>query len=956
MRRAGLFTVRRAVVRAALPLIAVATVAAAAPAPHSTRAAASASQAVWQPSAADDYINYVAARDDLPPDSLRDAANSPAAQVGGQVGGQAGPTPRDTRPDDTHPGNTHLRHTHDVDRKFADGNPVAARALAAAEAEASAAGRSPRALREERDRRAGRPSTNEAQLLTILVEFNDQANDDFSGFARPKSVADPTCVTEPPGTVMNGPKHNLLPDPAGTDDNNTLWVPDFSPAHYNAMLYSERGLTERVRPDLTGPDGRPGVDLTGLTMRNMYREMSQGAYSVGGEAAGWVTVPHSEAWYGAGKCDAIMQDNTGHPDNPRGVRQFVVDAVDALAAARPDFPWSDYDREDLGDADHDGNLREPDGVVDHLVLVHAGRDKSAGGGAEGTYAIWAHASNVLRGHPVPGTDLRVANYIVQPEDSGVGVFAHEFGHDLGLPDLYDNFSGGDTDVDFWDLMSSGSHSGPLFQAMPAHMGAWSKYVLGWTDPKVVRVGDPKQVLAVGAAAKPRRGMPDSVRVDLPPETVRIGTPHSGGNMWYSGRDQEWADTSIVRELSVPAGARDAALWMWNDYVIEEDWDYGFVEASTDGGTTWTQLAVHDESGNPVSTPPDYPDPNRNLAEFRKTSGLTGSSGGWRHDRVDLTAYSGQTVQVRLSTMTDAAFTERGWFADDFALIADGATVWSDDVENGDAGWRAVLGTSTITRGAGWSRTSGSVEREQYYLLEWRAPVGFDEGLNYAYTTVKSGAASGSGSGGTRIARVPYNVPGLLVWLRDAEYQNNGVRFNLDAPPSHGPKGQVLLVDAHVDPLRWSGETGANYSIARNPLKNLENRAQSSNAAFSAEATKPFTACHTQGKWCQDFPALDGRAEFSDARGWAAGAEYLDGRPVDRFRDGGTVVPAREPYSTRVVKPDGSPDPEHYGVPFGGSVLGTGDPGPERAYGVSVRVLRPFGADGGALIGVTPARR
>jgi immune inhibitor A len=529
------------------------------------------------------------------------------------------------------------------------------------------------------------------------------------------------------------------------------------------------------------------------------------------------------------------------------------------------------------------------------------------------------------------------------------VFAHEFGHDLGLPDLYDNFSGGQTDVDFWDLMSSGSHSGPLFQSMPAHMGAWSKYVLGWTDPKVVRVGDGRQAAALGAAAHPLPGTHDSVRVDLPPETVRIGTPHSGSGMWYSGQDQQWADTAIVRDLAVPAGARDAKLWMWNDYVIEQDWDFGFVEVSADNGATWSQLPVYDESGALVSTPPGYPDPNRNLAEFRKSDALTGSSGGWRHDRVDLTPYAGRTVKVRLSLMTDAAFMERGWFADDFSLVADGETVWSDDVEQGDAGWTPVLGTSTITRGGGWSRTSGTVEREQYYLLEWRTPTGFDEGLRYAYTTVR---AAGEGA---EVARVPYNVPGLLVWLRDAEYENNGVRFGLDNPPSHGPKGQVLLVDAHVDPMRWSGEAGAHYTNPRNPLKNIENRAQSSNAAFSPDPTRPFRACHSQGKWCQDFPALGGVAEFGDARGWAAGAEYLDGRPVDRFTDGGTVVPAREPYSTRVVKPDGSPDTAHYGVPYGGSVLGTGDPGPQRAYGVEVRVVRPFADNRGALVDVTAAR-
>ncbi|MGW1993107.1 immune inhibitor A domain-containing protein [Embleya sp. NPDC001921] len=887
----------------------------------SSVAAADDSPARWNPSAADSYVNYVAPRDPLPPDG-----------------------PPGVSPEVRERALAADRRARQYDRKFAAGNPAPARRLARAEAAAARTGVSPRA-------QAG-AGTRDARLLTILVEFNDHADDDFSGFSRPTSVADPTCVTEPPGTVKNGPRHNLLPDPAVAGrDNNTLWVPDFDKAHYDRMLYSEEGITERVRPDLTGPDGRPGVSLAGLTMRNMYREMSHGAYSIGGEAAGWVSVPHSEAWYAAGHCGAIRQDNSGSPQNPRGVRQFVTDAVDELAKQQPNLPWADYDREDPGDADDDGDTQEPDGVIDHLVLVHAGKDKSAGGGAEGTYAIWAHASTVLRGHPIPGTDLKVANYIVQPEDSGVGVFAHEFGHDLGLPDLYDNFSGGETDVDFWDLMSSGSHAGPLFQTMPAHLGAWSKYVLGWIDPPVVPVGGEARTVSLGAAADPAPGTLAAVRVDLPAERVRIGTPHSGANMWYSERDQEWSDARLVRDLAVPAGG-SATFSMWNDYTIEQDWDFGFVEVSTDDGASWTQLAVRDDAGNLVSTPPDYPDPNRNLAELRKVNGLTGDSGGWRHDNVDLTPYAGQSVKLRLDLNTDAAFMEKGWFTDDFSLTNGGTTVWSDDVESGDNGWTPVKGTNTVTRGAGWGRTSGEVEREQYYLMEWRAPVGFDQGLRYAYTAEHSDAR------GVRVRRLAYDVPGMLVWLRDAEYQNNGVRFNLGAPPSYGAKGQTLLVDAHPDPRRWTGEAGEHYLVKSNPRKNLESRAQSADAAFGFLPTPAFGACHGNGAWCQDFAPREPVRAFGDDRGWAPGVEYVDGVPVDRFTDGSTVVPARGPYSTRVADADGAPDPAHYGVPYKGSVLGTGDPGPDLAYGASATLVAPLSRerpDRGAAVRVTSAR-
>jgi immune inhibitor A len=352
----------------------------------------------------------------------------------------------------------------EIDQKHAAGNPVAARQLAKTEKQALKTNLPPFLIKKA-------PSAQVAKLLTILVEFNNQANDDFTGTMVPTSInAGATCV---PGTVQNGPLHNAIQNPAtyGHLDNNSMWVPDFSSEHYNKMLYTTTGLTQRVRPDLTGPDGKPGINLSGYTMHNMYLEMSKGKYTVDGQATPWVKVPHSEAWYGASQCRfnaatgqwelPIIQDMTGHPSNPGGPGTLAIDAVNTLAALYPSFPWSQYDIEDQGDRDGDGNFFEPDGVVDHLVLVHAGEDKSGGGGVQGTAAIWAHSSAVANGYQVPGQTVKVSNYIVQPEDSGVGVFAHEYGHDLGLPDLYDVAGGGDTDVEFWDLRSR----------IPGHPGA-----------------------------------------------------------------------------------------------------------------------------------------------------------------------------------------------------------------------------------------------------------------------------------------------------------------------------------------------------------------------------------------------------------------------------------------------------------------------------------------------------
>lgn len=850
--------------------------------------------------------------------------------------------------------NAAIQKADALDRKFAQGNPIAASGLAKLEAKSITTGKSPKELKNAKSSK----STQEAKLLTILVEFSEDANDDFSGSYVPTEFGSTECT---PGEVQNGPLHNNIPDPADyeLEDNNSMWVPDFSSEHFNRMLFTDEGITERVRTDLTGPDGQPGFDISGYTMKTMYEEMSRDAYTVTGEATPWITVPHSEAYYGASLCfqneageyeAGAIQDMQGHPDNPLGPGQLPIDAVAALAEAQPDFPWAEYDIEDQGDRDDDGNVLEPDGVIDHVVLVHAGEDKSGGGGAEGTYAIWAHSSAVAGGADIPGTDLKLSNYIVQPEDSGVGVFAHEYGHDLGLPDLYDTSGAGNSDVDFWDLMSSGSHSGPIFQSMPTHMGLWDKWVLGWADPVVVNPGDDVQTLKVGQNSRPQKGTEDGVKVNLPDKVITLTEPHSGENMWYTGADQDWADLRLARTIeNVPA---DAKFWMWNDYVIEADWDYGFVEVSADGGSTWTELKVYAEDGTEVSTPDGYADPNGRMADYGgKKYGLTGDSHGWTHTYVDLSSYAGQTVNVRLRLATDAAYVDRGWFSDDFSLTSAGAEVWADDVESGENGWTTEVASFTTTTGPGWRIDTGTSVKAQYYLVEWRNFDGFDEGLKYAYNTVYS-------AGAWKVEKLQYNAPGALVWYRDTTYGNsNQIRSNETALPSFGAKGGLLLVDSHFDPLRRTGEAAV---VDPTTTDNMPSRAQSSNVAFGLTPTYAFTECITGAsltdEYCTDVPAQAPVSTFTDDLGWVPGLEFRNGSLFYRYRDGSVVVPSvgNAPYTTRIVDAAGNPVEGLYGTDLGFAVLGTGNPADSGVgYGTVVTVEKAMDGNRAALIEITP---
>lgn len=845
------------------------------------------------------------------------------------------------------------------------GNPAAARQLAGMEQKAARTGKSPRQIKQAKE-------TQTAKLLTILVEFNPSANDDFSDVMVPATVfGDRTCVA---GNVQSGPLHNDIDDPADAPfpDNNSFWVPDFSPEHFDRLLYSAEGITERVRPDLIGPDGQPGIDLSGFTMRNHYLEMSKGAYTVDGQATPWVQVAHSEAWYGADRCTqnpdgtwvaGAPQRQVGHPDNPSGPGALAVDAAEALMTQHPDFPLSDYDIEDQFDRDADGNLLEPDGYVDHVVLVHAGEDKSGGGGDQGPYSIWAHSSTVIDGDPIGDTGVRLANYIVQPEDSGVGVFSHEYGHDLGLPDLYDTSGNADSHIEFWDLMSSGSHSGPIFQSMPTHMGIWDKWVLGWADPVVIEPGSSERDVQIGQTSNTPRGTRDGVRVSLPPKEITLATPHSGDSMWWSNNDQDWADSTLTRSIEVPAGAVDARFWMWNDYVIEKDWDFGFVELSTDGGATWTEQKVYDDAGHEVSTPDDYPDPEGRLADYGgKRYGLTGSTDGWRHDYVDLTAHAGTTVQVRLRYATDEAFLERGWFVDDLSLTVAGVPIWTDDAEAND-GWTPAVGSFTATTGAGWVLDAGSTSASHYYLAEWRNLDGFDGGLAYGYDSTYAPSDPATG-GAWLVSKVRYNAPGLLVWYRDTSYGNdNHVTSSTWDLPSLGSKGGLLLVDAHFDPMRHTGDAAAAEAEDGEGLDNFPTRIAASDAAFTLWGTDEAEDCFIRDGdptdvLCTAYGNRGSVSAFSDALGWYPGIELRDDGLWFRDIDASAVIPSRgnAPYSTRVVDPDGTLRTDLFGVPLGGGhVLGSGNPGDEGdQYGVTFTILRAGKGNRSATVHVTPA--
>jgi len=120
--------------------------------------------------------------------------------------------------------------------------------------------------------------------------------------------------------------------------------------------------------------------------------------------------------------------------------------------------------------------------------------------------------------------------------------------------------------------------------------------------------------------------------------------------WWSGKG-DMVDYSLYNTLDL-TGMENAVLTLDTSWDIEPNWDFGFVQVSTDDGATWTTVA------NEYTTY-DY------LTDVTAISdslpGITGNSGGYVMSSYDLSEWAGQVVDVRLRYMTDEGTSLGGWF-------------------------------------------------------------------------------------------------------------------------------------------------------------------------------------------------------------------------------------------------------------------------------------------------------
>lgn len=135
----------------------------------------------------------------------------------------------------------------------------------------------------------------------------------------------------------------------------------------------------------------------------------------------------------------------------------------------------------------------------------------------------------------------------------------------------------------------------------------------------------------------------------------VGTG-SGPAALHSGCGEN-LDRSIVRQVTVPAS--DATLSFEALWDTEVGWDFGYVQVSTDGGSTWTSLSTDDTTSEH--------DPGAVSAVVDQLPGFTGDSGTWQEQTADLSAYAGEDVLIAFRYITDPGVNEAGFWVRDIAV-------------------------------------------------------------------------------------------------------------------------------------------------------------------------------------------------------------------------------------------------------------------------------------------------
>jgi immune inhibitor A len=313
---------------------------------------------------------------------------------------------------------------------------------------------------------------------------------------------------------------------------------------------------------------------TDRTLKNYYKGVSEGRVNITGQVIE-VTMPHGYSYYQIGQ----KYGQTVQVQNDNGDYTMALIFEDAIKAADPFVDFSEYAK---------------DGVVPNIFLIHQGTGSEF---STDPTVIWSHSWDYVsafyfnryvqtgredendlpgNGEGLEADGVYVNHYSIEPEVGGdmtaylgevdgpypayVGVYAHEFGHVLGLPDEYDY--GYDSEgVGAYSLMASGSwtrypNAWQYSGNSPVYLDAWSQAFLGLEEPQILPSGSKQFTLNSTANGG---------------GIVKLVVPGSNGNEYFliENRQQAGFDSSLGR---YGAGVYGLAIYHIDENVLVRNFD------------------------------------------------------------------------------------------------------------------------------------------------------------------------------------------------------------------------------------------------------------------------------------------------------------------------------------------------------------------------------------------------
>lgn len=331
---------------------------------------------------------------------------------------------------------------------------------------------------------------------------------------------------------------------------------------YDQQLY-QRQMNE---------SGYSDYDGTG-SARDYFIAQSDSMFMPQFDVIGPVRLPYQESYYGR---NAGQTGYDYYPDQM--VKHACEIAHDSLGV---DFSVYDYDE---------------DGEVDFVFILYAGYGENYG--AVST-TIWPHMSTLHSHFTYLDLDGKSVNrYACSCELSGangtkldgIGAFCHEFGHVLGLPDMYNTFDGSISQLGAWDIMDSGSYNNT--SRTPPGYSAFERYSLGWLD--FVELTEPADTICLPELNDSRLA-------------YRISTVHDNEFFTLENRQQKgWDRYQPGKGMMIIHVDYDPSFWRNNTVNASSYPHYDLVEADGRHGSP-NANSVYPTAGNDLFT--DYSSPS-----------------------------------------------------------------------------------------------------------------------------------------------------------------------------------------------------------------------------------------------------------------------------------------------------------------------------------------------------------